>query len=442
MHKTIKATLLALVTTLLLAIPAIAYLYYIPIAIIESSSTAYPMLPVVWTANNTWMASNSFIKATALDTRVQTLGGTAQPHLVADNKTLTAVPVEANSSQNLRFTTGNSDLTSMAVIVGVGGYVTTTDHASLEPGATAFEMEWQGYYDSTRTGEILCKDSYCIDSSVAGTIRAYVLTGASVQTTLTAVTTSGIRKVKFTKDAGTNLELLTATCTSETVCAAYVSQDTDNSNDAIVVNTANNFTSSKNGPVAYTNFSKITINGVLVLHYAPITIISGSALPDRSASANNGVITWGSNPLGVSVTVSSLVASSQPPVSVPTLSPRDVLPVVGTSDWYSDNTVGGTASTNPLSPIVSSAAEIWNAFGTTQVNEIQLWRLFGFIVFMGIVVPVAFTVRHHQFLTGVVACALLIGMVIWNSDIFPGWLVAVAVSCLVAGLVAERSPVL
>jgi len=60
--------------------------------------------------------------------------------MVATDKTLTAVPVPANSQTNLYFITGNTDA-SFDIITGYGGYITIPDAAALEPAAEfAFEF--------------------------------------------------------------------------------------------------------------------------------------------------------------------------------------------------------------------------------------------------------------------------------------------------------------
>jgi len=51
----------------------------------------------------------------------------------------------------------------------------------------------------------------------------------------------------------------------------------------------------------YMSYLKIDIGGVQKLWYQPNDMISGTTLPDRSGNSNNAVITWGSNPAGVSL---------------------------------------------------------------------------------------------------------------------------------------------
>lgn len=133
---------------LILAGPVLAYIYSAPIQVTNSSNTtAYPMLPITRSVNNYFMSINGFMETDALDTRVQTLAGAAQPHMVADNRLLFAVPIPASSSTNLQYTAGNSDLSAFKIIPGYGGSVTIPHAPSIELGDN-FKIEFQGYVNT------------------------------------------------------------------------------------------------------------------------------------------------------------------------------------------------------------------------------------------------------------------------------------------------------
>jgi len=150
MTRFVRIALLVLAGIILVVTPVFAYLYKAPVAIAENASTSYDMLPVLWNQNNTWLAANGFMNSTANDTRVQTLGGLNKPWMVADNKTLTAIPVPANSQTNLYFTTGESEASAMDIIVGYGGYITRADDPGWELGSN-FTVEQKGWIDTTAT---------------------------------------------------------------------------------------------------------------------------------------------------------------------------------------------------------------------------------------------------------------------------------------------------
>lgn len=187
--RLLSSLLLAVIAISLISGTVWAFLYRAPVSVTENSSTDYGQIAVLWNSPNTWLAANGFMSSTALDTRVETLGGLEYPWLVADNKTLTAIPVPADSQTNLFFTTGNSAATDMDIIVGYGGYITTLDNDPMEPGAD-FEFELSGYINTdngTDKNLIHKEDAFrtYVSDTVSGNITAEILDDsyATVQAT-------------------------------------------------------------------------------------------------------------------------------------------------------------------------------------------------------------------------------------------------------------------
>ena len=183
-----RSILLAIVAFILVAVPVLAYTYRAQVSIVESDSIAYPMLSVTWDQNNTWLVNNGYMTASALDTRVETLGGLLKPCMVVDDKTLTSILVQADSQNNLYFTTGNTAATSMDIIAGHNGWYYTADAAALEP-ANNFEFDQSGYIDtSTYHGNqklIYKQGAYVERVSSAGNITAGVISAESYDLGLT-----------------------------------------------------------------------------------------------------------------------------------------------------------------------------------------------------------------------------------------------------------------
>ncbi len=127
-----RATTAGLIAIILIALPVYAFSYSAPMVIIENGSTSYNMTAFGFAANNQYMADNGFMLGSALDTRVQTLGGVESPHMVTDNQTLFAIEVPANSQTNLYYVTGESSLSAMGIIPGGNGYITIADSANQE----------------------------------------------------------------------------------------------------------------------------------------------------------------------------------------------------------------------------------------------------------------------------------------------------------------------
>ncbi len=163
--------------------------------------------------------------------------------------------------------------------------------------------------------------------------------------------------------------------------------------------------------------------------------IDYGTLVDRAATAQDARITWGFNPTGITVTLGSMVASSQPIIGETEVTPaRDILPPIGVSDWFGDGTVGGSTLTNPIRPLITAMSD------NTTLTEIQVWRLMGIIAVLFTMLATAFTVRQHQGITAISAAVVLGGLVAFDNNIFPMWTLVIAVGLLIAGLVAERSP--
>lgn len=151
MKQLSKAILLSLVALLLVGMPVLAAVAYrAPYTITETDGNPYGMLPVIELVDNTWLADNGFMLPSAQDTRIETLGGLQKPHMVVDDRTLTAVDVPANSQTNLYFTTANTAVT-FDIIEGYGGFITVFDDDDLKLGDT-FEIEIDDTYIDTSVG--------------------------------------------------------------------------------------------------------------------------------------------------------------------------------------------------------------------------------------------------------------------------------------------------
>jgi hypothetical protein len=185
MNRVKKALAWAVIGMALASIPVLAA-YAATLDVSNNSSTSYGMLPVIAYVDNSFMAANGFFDADALDTRVEDLSGNIKPHLVADNKTLLAIPSANNSITNLLFTTGNTPLTSMPIITGYGGYLTTTDAANLEFGSN-FTLTLDGYVDMAQSGTLYQKSGAAAvrsDSSTSN-VTAWIFSGSTSTANIT-----------------------------------------------------------------------------------------------------------------------------------------------------------------------------------------------------------------------------------------------------------------
>ena len=182
MRRLYKAILLILVLISIVAYPVLAA-YRATYTITDGAG--FDMLATTVDVNNEWMADNGFFAQSAMDTRIETLGGLQRPWMVAQDRTLTASPVPAGSQVNLYFTTDNSLASSMDVICANSGYVTMTDDGTLEPG-TDFAFDFDGYVDTSASmvGETLIDkpDAFSLYVSDTSTLTAE-LPGADIEYT-------------------------------------------------------------------------------------------------------------------------------------------------------------------------------------------------------------------------------------------------------------------
>ena len=79
-----------------------------------------------------------------------------------------------------------------------------------------------------------------------------------------------------------------------------------------VASNANTWYLDQSDVMPYITYYKLTVGGTEVLKYQPITIISGSTLPDLDTGdgVQNGAITFGNNPAGISITLGSFGATT------------------------------------------------------------------------------------------------------------------------------------
>lgn len=171
--------LLAIVSSLLITTTVLAVVYKAPFTITEANGNPYTMLGVRVSHDNEWLADNGFMKATALDTRVETLGGLEKGWMVTDDYTFGCTDVPANSQVNLYYTTGNTDATNMDIVTGYQGYITVLDDADLELD-DGFTLEIEDAYINTVAGAdkyIFFKDDAFrveVSDSTSGTVSAFI----------------------------------------------------------------------------------------------------------------------------------------------------------------------------------------------------------------------------------------------------------------------------
>jgi hypothetical protein len=122
---------LAVVVILLIAVPVLAA-YYVYI-IVENTGPDYDQLALNFTFDVDYLVSEGFINPSGLDTRVTDASYAVLPHMMADDKIMWVSDLEGDKATQFIFWMQQSDLDSMPVIAGNGGYVSIPDDDALEP---------------------------------------------------------------------------------------------------------------------------------------------------------------------------------------------------------------------------------------------------------------------------------------------------------------------
>ncbi len=175
-----------------------------------------------------------------------------------------------------------------------------------------------------------------------------------------------------------------------------------------------------------------SVGGNQRLWYQPTSMIIGTTMPDRAAPAEDAVITWGTNPAGVTVTMSSFTASGTATTgSVVTAPPQEILPEAPGRDWFVEPDVTGALLTNPFRPFVRIMV------GPTLLTESQAWKFFGLLILLVTFVGSAGLLKwRHMGIACIATSAVIIGLV--ATTIWPWYAIMLTVGGLFAGIVMER----
>lgn len=156
LKKITFSAILGLVMLLLMVTPVVAG-YQSQLNVTESNGNSYDQLPILYAADVDYLATHNYILSTGLDTRVYKVGD-AMPHMLSDSKILFCTDVTGNTSTNYLFTTGNTPLSAFDIVLGDGGYITTTDNAALELD-TDGSIVLDGFFDTAAgNGNLLYKN--------------------------------------------------------------------------------------------------------------------------------------------------------------------------------------------------------------------------------------------------------------------------------------------
>lgn len=205
----LSAIVLTLTSVVMCVSPTLAILSYTRSFVINNTDLiGYNGLPIKITTNNSLLIANNYLQSNGLDSKVFD-GANALPHMLADNDTYFVADVPTGATQ-YDFKTNQTVASSFSTVVGVNGYVTTADNASLELGSN-FTNNISGYFNTAATyvgTNIVYKSgAYRVYVYAVDTVRVAILNGDNTENkTVDATVTSGYHFIGITAD-GTNLSL-------------------------------------------------------------------------------------------------------------------------------------------------------------------------------------------------------------------------------------------
>jgi hypothetical protein len=204
MKKLISGIFTALLPILGFGLPVLALASYnLTFYVTESSGNSYSNLPMIISIDNTFYATHGYMTSNGLDTQVKD-GSTMIPHLVADDKLAFVDDIDANSSKTLTFSSGNTPASSMPIITGQSGYVTTPYNSALEMTSDTINYSYSFYYDANATSGTLWNQGNTIGliNNGNGSITAQLNNGESSYTATANGVTTGLHTVDVTVSGG------------------------------------------------------------------------------------------------------------------------------------------------------------------------------------------------------------------------------------------------
>ena len=170
----------------------------------------------------------------------------------------------------------------------------------------------------------------------------------------------------------------------------------------------------------------------MIAHYEPATYISTTILPDLQGAAQNGNITWGTNPTGTSVSFGSLISTET--TSIPeegVESPGVAGEVNAPENIYPTETE--MAGVNVIGYF------LLNSMATDTDTPVQFfwWLLVGIFVIMAVTAGLRYSGNSLWIagLAAVGAMGVAVAMVL-----LPGWVIVVAVILVTGAAIWERTP--
>lgn len=203
---------------------------------------------------------------------------------------------------------------------------------------------------------------------------------------------------------------------------------------ASVTSNANDWTIIQNDVMPYMKYLTIDVNSVEKLKYQPESIVTGTTLPDETGS-NDGVITWGSNPAGIAITIGSMMSSGAPTPSVGTtqLPTQDVTPSINQPTGFLTTPIS-TDTTHVLYPFMHTLSDL------SGIPIGLIWLLVLAVPITVVVLVATLKYLKNQFL--VLAFVGVTMLIFWQMGIYPFWIPMIFGFVATAIVIYERKAAL
>jgi len=258
-------------------------------------------------------------------------------------------------------------------------------------------------------------------AQVANIHEAHFAEDAAQVTVTQAALTSGEAIVRTLADT-VNLELYIDGALQDTAALGGASVP-DNNED---------WTIGETNVLPYADYYQHTVGGTLIVWYQPNDIIATTVMPDREGAAQNGVITWGTNPGTVAVTIGSLVATDEPvPSTVGRTTTPDAAGEINQPSNMFPTDVEMEVTDSFLYPFI-------NTFATMSNTPIQLMWWFLYAITMMVAMALTYKYLKHLFLAGF-AALIVTGFFVAMGAV-PWWLFIPDILFILGAATMERSP--
>jgi hypothetical protein len=199
MKRLVIGLSMSLLSIICFALPVLALASYtLTFNITESSGNSYSNLPMIASMDNTFYATHGYMASNGLDTQIKD-GATILPCMIADNKTCFVDSINANSSKTLTFSSGNNPVSSMPIITGLNGYITTPYNSALEMISDTITYSYSFYYDENTSGTLWNQgNTIGLINNGGGSITAQLNDGQTYYTATTNGVTTGVHTVDVT----------------------------------------------------------------------------------------------------------------------------------------------------------------------------------------------------------------------------------------------------